>query len=334
MLALSNITNVTEELLFCHGLRFATYKQSRTVTHSVISAIALNTVIGAFSAVANSLMIFVVWKNDHLQTRINTLFTYLAITDALVGTCPIPMSAAFRIYQAKGVYYCNLGVAWAFSAYLLCLLSATAICVISADRFIATFYPMAYRRSDYPRKRNIFLFALYICWCIVLVFVLLRLITFLVFNGIVVIVLVATLSSGAYCYGKIVFKLRKNSHLKNDRRKQLDDSRIKRQCLTAGLINVALLVTYFPRLVATLIFFFEKEKRFELVYLSGVWSESFIYLNSAINPMLYFWRLKNVRAAVIEIIPNLTFGNRVQSYSTQIKMADLKERYTKRCSYI
>ena len=323
----SNITNVTELLLVCHGVRFLVHKESSVIFWHVVSAISLNTIIGTFSAISNLLMIFVVWRNRQLQTRTNILFTYLAVTDVLVGIFAFPLSAIVRIYQAKGIHSCSLGIAWGFSAYLLCFWSAFTVCIIGVDRFVATFYPMTYRRMDYPWKRNCTLFTLWFCWCFFLVVVYSRVVSFLVFNITLLIFIVTGLSTGVFCYIKIVYKLRENSLATNALKRKFHNNLVKRRCSTAGLITVALLVTYFPRLIVTVMHFFDEKKNFEFIYLSGVWSESLVFSNSAINPMLYFWRLKNVRSAVLEIFPKLKTGMRSQAYNAQIELPVRKERY-------
>ena len=324
---------MTESLLVCHGVRFIAHKESSVIFWHVVSAISFNSIIGTFSAASNSLMIFVVWKNRQLQTRINILFTYLAITDVLVGIFASPLSAVVRINQAKSIHYCSLGIVWGFSAYLLCFWSGITVCLIGVDRFIATFYPTTYRRLDYSRKRNYALIALWFCWCFFLVAVYLRLISFLVFNITILIFIVAALSSGVFCYAKVISKLRENSFLTNAFKRKCQNNILKRRCSTAGLIALALLVTYLPRLVVTVIHFFDEKKNFEFVYLSGVWSETLVFSNSAINPMLYFWRLKNVRSAVVKIFPKLNIRKRSQSYSTQIELSVRKERYIKNTSF-
>ena len=328
-----NRTNVEENLLFCHGLRLAAYKHSSLIFWNVAFTILLNAVIGIFSTLANLSIICVVWRRSHLRSRTNILFTYLAITDTLVGTCALPLSAVFRIHQAKGIHICKLGTAWAFSAYLLCLWSVSVIWVICIDRYVAIFYPMAYRRRKYERRRNFLLFASWFCLFLFILSSFLGLISYLFFSIVVFVLLFVTLSSGVYCYVRIIFKLRTDARKRGINGKAFNNHLIRRQCTTAGLVALAFVATYFPRLVVTIVISFYHKSNFELIYLSGLWSETLVYLNSAINPLLYFWRLKNVRATILEFLLSLRLGKRKQTYNLQMKKSDRRERYIKRlCS--
>ena len=323
-----NRTNVKENLLFCHGLRLVAYKHSSLVFWNVIFTVLLNAVIGIFSTLANLSIVCVVWRKSHLRSQTNILFTYLAITDALVGTCAIPLSAVFRIHQAKGMHICKLGIAWAFSAYFLCFWSVSVIWVICIDRFIGTFYPMAYRRRKYGSRRNFVLFASWFCLFLFILGSFLGFISYLIFNMVMLVLLFVTLSSGVYCYTRIICKLRANARRTSVNGKAFHNRLIRRRCSTAGLVTLGFVATYFPRFVVTIIISFYHKSSFELVYLSGLWSETLVYFNSAINPLLYFWRLENVRAAVLELLLTLGIGKRKQTYNVQMKMSDRRERYT------
>ena len=307
-MASSNITNTT---IHCHGLRFVEYQFSHLIYQNVLPSLALNVVIATLAVVANSVFILIIWKKRNLQTAANVLFTPLAVTDVLVGLCPVPMSAAFRFYQTKGIHLCGFGIAWAFSGYLLCVWSTMVICIISIDRYVATFQLQTYRTRAYHRKKLISLFLAWSFWLVFLIFPFTRILGFVVLNAAVFAFLIVVLSTVVFCYARIVCKLRSSAvSLRNftsnittrDAHKQFNDACTKRRCTTAGILVFAFVLAYLPRFAVTLVFFFEKKKQFDIVYLSGLWSETFIYLNSAVNPVLYLWRLRDVRLAFLQVL--------------------------------
>lgn len=291
----ANLTNATQPAMFCHGLRFREYHPSGLVLFNVAAGIIVNGMLAVFSFIANALVIFVVLKIPRLQTPTNILFTYMAVTDVLVSVCPIPLSAIFRFYQTRGIHLCAVGVAWAFTGYLLCVWSSTAIGIVSVDRLIAISYPLLYRKDFYRKRRTYFLLLLWFLWFVFLIFPFSRLLSFLGLNAAIFTYLVTILSSVTFCYSKIMYTLRKRMQ------GSTVDVRMERRYKTAGILTLAFIIAYLPRLIVTIIFFFEKNESFEIFYLSGVWSESFIYLNSAINPVLYIWRLPNVRASIFKL---------------------------------
>ena len=335
----ANITNVTKPSLFCSGLRFLEFKQSNLIFANVISSIVLNVILGVFATFANSLMIFIVWKNPSLQTPTNVMFTHLAFTDVLVGMCTIPLSVICRFYQTQGIFLCKLGIAWGTSAYLFCVWSTSAICAVSIDRYVATFYPVVFRRNSYHQKRKKLLLFFWFCWTIFTIFPASKLIGFLPLHVAVLAFIVIVMSTIVFCYARIIRWLKQNSNRlqKSEltaaslRKMKFDQMLTNRRCLTAGLLTLAFILTYSPRVFFSVIFFFAKEQSFEIVYLSGLWSEAVIYLNSAINPVLYFWRLENVRTAVCKLFEkSRNEGEQQPELGRELELTVSRERYIKR----
>ena len=272
--------------------------------------IILNSVIAVIAVFANGLFIAIIsWKTS-LQSPSVLLLTRLAMTDVLIGIFVIPMYNVIHYYRMKGLYLCTLSKVNAYFIYLLCFCSGTGIVFISLDRFIATVFPIAYRLPRHHKKIRRALYIVWGFWAAFLVIPYVKVIDTEVFHKIVTAVILASLFIVCSCYVVIIWSVRRASSrlsdkdLKNDQNEEkakAKRAKMRRMTATAVLIAFAFFFAYSPRFIRSIVL---NATGHSLVntYILGCWTTTVVYMNSAVNPVIYLWRLKNVRCALIKLI--------------------------------
>ena len=308
-----NGTNQSGVVFRCHGLQFLEYKISTAYFYTLVFASVFNSLIGAISTVSNSLMIFIIFKDKELRTKTNQLLTLLAITDVLVGTVVIPLWLVNRINALYGIHSCVLQMIHSFFAYLLCGWSGFGVCAISIDRFVATNHAVLFRRPAYHRNKTKILFFSWTTWLLFLSLPFSRRIGFKIFNLIVSSVIFLFLGVVGVCYFKVIKKLKKNarkvigngvSSIPKTFTQQTSHIAVRKKTTISALVTMAFFISLCPRFIMILVLTIIG-RDFDKVVVSGMCTEIFIYLNSAVNPILYIWRLPDVRRAVMSIIQRL-----------------------------
>ena len=117
------------------------------------------------------------------------------------------------------------------------------------------------------------------------------------------------LAISIYSYGKIFFTLRKNcqnrirDHVQPSDAYQLNIARYRKAVNSALLLQVTLVICYFPYF--TVAFFSTALGISPAMYLARQVTISLIFLNSSLNPVLYCWKIKDVRNSVKETVSKL-----------------------------
>ena len=302
-----NGTNLSGVTLVCYGLQFIEYKATDLSRYVLFATLVSNIMIGIISVMSNSLVVFVIFKDKELRTKTNQLLTLLAITDVLVGTVVIPLWLVNRINALYYIHSCVLQMIHSFFAYLLCGWSGFGVCTISIDRYVATNRCVMYRRQSYHRKKMRLLLGLWVVWLLFLPLPFSRVLGFKIFMLIVSFIMVILLGVVSVCYFKVIKKLKKNarkvigngvSSIPKTFTQQTSHIAVKKKTTISALVTMAFFISLCPRFIMILVLTIIG-RDFDKVVVSGMCTEIFIYLNSAVNPILYIWRLPDIREAVM-----------------------------------
>ena len=118
------------------------------------------------------------------------------------------------------------------------------------------------------------------------------------------------------CYAKIFFTLRRRQfcvhngafHGEQSQKIPLNIARYRKAVYIAVWLQVTLVVCYLPFGMLMALIRHESPDKSEItssVYLAGDITLSFVLANSSLNPLLYCWRIREVRKAVKETIRHL-----------------------------
>ena len=83
----------------------------------------------------------------------------------------------------------------------------------------------------------------------------------------------------------------------------LNIARYRKAVYSALWVQVILFICYLPFGITQALTDLKSVRFSSSVYLAKTFSFTFVFLNSALNPLLYCWKIKEVRQAVREVIP-------------------------------
>ena len=305
--------SATDPVDLCRFLTDSVEDPEYLFVHNLICSI-LNCVFLPPGIIGNVLVILAVWKTPSLQTPSNALLMSLATSDLAVGLLAQPSFSAWRISQMAGdvKVHCVAGVLSESFGWLLAGVSLFTVTAISVERFLAVHLHLRYH--DIVTRRGIakVVLSFWLLWIAITV------LRFFVVNrkmlriiAVNFLVITSVLMFLAYI---MIYRLVRRHQLQirqqcftrspdDNRNKNIDMVRYKRSTITMLYILGFFLLCYFPFLLVMLVELAIGETlQSKAAYLYTVTS---IFINSALNPLIYCWRMMEIRMAIRKII---TFG--------------------------
>ena len=257
----------------------------------------------AFTATLGNILIFLALRKvSSIHPPTKCLLRCLAMTDFCVGVVVQPLFAAFLMEIKSGkwrILYLTLST---FN-FTFCGLSFATATVISVDRLLALLLGLRYRHTVTLRRVR----------CLVVCFLLASIVTGFIYsvssrdfaNSAGFVVLITSLFLSVFSHVKIFLKLRQHQaqvrqHVGHEQGStgviSLNIERYKKIVSTMALVQLALVFCYFPLftflILATTTNWLKTGSFFHASALTVV------YFNSTLNPILYCWKMREVREAV------------------------------------
>ena len=307
-MALKNFTedenHKTIQELFCS----AEFVRGVKSEHIFLSS--LNIFLSFTAFLGNTLILVALHKETSLHPPSKLLYRNLAITDLCVGIIVEPLYVTNWTSVVKerwDICYYSLRTA-AFSAYTLCVVSALTLTAISVDRLLALLLGLRYRQVVTYRRTCITVTGFWILSIVVASTLLLNrhLTAWYQYTG-TSLCLVITI----FAYAKIFVTLRHNqihvqNHVAQGQPSQaipLNIARYRKALYSALWVQGTLVICYLPNTIAV---FLTPQTGMPLsMYLARELAASMVLLNSSLNPLLYCWKIREVRQAVKETLRQL-----------------------------
>ena len=265
----------------------------------------LNTFMSVTAFLGNSLILIALHKESSLHPPSKLLLRSLATTDLCVGLISQPLLATYCMSLANeqgNMFRYALAAAFATGS-IFCGVSVLTLTAISVDRLLALLLGLRYRQVVTLGRT----YAIVITtWVIAAVFSAMLfwnpLITF--WYGTIAIPLNLLIST--FSYTKIFLTLRQHQsqvqeHVQQpNQTNQLNIARYKKAVSTAIWLQLTLVACYLPYgVVRALVISGGRSTSVSNAYYYVV---SLVYLNSSLNPILYCWKIEEVRQAVKDTI--------------------------------
>ena len=273
-------------------------------TNVALIVISISTVL--FGIIANVLIIISYLKNYRLRTLSNIPLLSLAFADLLVTSVVKPLHVTRLIMEIYGKHDCNLWSLKRLSSYFSSGVSLLSVTVISVERFITLAYPLRYRIYLTKTRMNT---AIAVIWIVTFVLV-------MTYTGLIPYTVLRAIGTSTVilCTSTLlviwiwVYKLLRNhkKRITTDHRPSCSSKYETRQQIfkntrTSGVIVTGLVVSYLP-LVLMLGYYWLEQKSFTGIYLVTPWGETFVLAHSLFNPLYVFWRKREFRQTVRNII--------------------------------
>ena len=289
------------------GEPYYSEKLTEKIQGELIFLLVLNIFLSITAFVGNTLILVALPKETSLYPPSKLLFRNLAITDLCVGIIAEPLLVAYLMSLLKQrwdiCYYLDY-VGLAIGA-ILCSVSLFTLTAISVDRLLALSLGIRYRQVATLRKAYISVIIMWVISVVIGAAVYFLLGTVIFDWSMFILISLCVVISGL-CYTKIFFALRRSQIRLEDTSFQgptevikipLNLARYRKAVYSALWVQVTLVVCYLPFALATAI------PEFSLsVYLMTL---TLLLSNSSLNPLLYCWKIREVRQAVKDTVRHL-----------------------------
>ena len=267
-----------------------------------IALAVLSVVIGVFAVGLNSSVIASVSKTPSLRRPANLLLCSIAASDLLVGLVVLPTYVTARLLKINsGVSICVADFVWNLYSFFLVLFSGASLvqlCVMSWDRYKAVSDPMVYRANVSKRKTLKSIAVSWLMWAtltILLKFAVPQALSKYILPPIGAVLILVPIASQVAMYKAI---RRHNQQIVdiNSQTTAVALAREKKIAVTLRYVLTALLVCLLMPVIVQIVSVAIGNEKF--VTYGVPWAISFVFLNSCINPVIYFLRHPEMRAGV------------------------------------
>ena len=261
--------------------------------------LVLNIFLAIVTILGNKLILVALHHESSLHPPSKLLLRGLATTDLCVGLISQPVCVAFWVsIVVKNWTICRYSRMLRFIlGYLLGSVSLLTLTAISVDRLLSLLLGLRYRQVVTLKRTYLILAVIWVISTFAAVISLWNdLIT--TWYGYIGISLCLVISS--FSYSIIFWKLRQHQtqlHVQtNAETSPLNVTRYKRAVASALWLQLALITCYLPYEITDIIY--NLKDLTPSVFLAAQCGIILIYLNSALNPILYCWKIAEVRQAV------------------------------------
>ena len=271
--------------------------------------LAFNISLSVAAFLGNALILVALNKVTSLHPPTKLLLRCLAVTDLCVGlvTQPLTVIVLYLPYIADinwDVVH-NVAKVYIPLSCLLCGVTLLVSTAISVDRLLALSLGLRYRQVVTLRRIRVVAISIWLTGAS------LALLSYFwndPFSPTIGAALtLTTVIISVVCYTKIYVWLRQNQaaqirhhvHQRQPTRGEsppLNIARFKKTVSSIAWVQLALVVCYVPFAVVAIIANISGWTR--ITSLLWVFTTSLVYLNSSFNPILYFWKMREVRQAV------------------------------------
>ena len=269
---------------------------------------ALNIFLSITAILGNTLILVALHKKTSLHPPSKLLYRNLAITDLCVGIIVEPLYVTNWTSVVKerwDICYYSLRTA-AFSGDTLCVVSLLTMTAISVDRLLALLLGLRYRQVVTFRRTGIALLGMWIIsilgtssflWDPVIH-------QWYTYSG-VSLSLIALICSNTKIFSIVRHnQIQVQNHIVQGQPSQaipaLNIARYRKAVYSALWVQGTLIICYLPYGIAAAL---KRQRGMTLsIYRAQQFTATLVSLNSSLNPLLYCWKIREVRQAVKETL--------------------------------
>ena len=274
----------------------------------------LNAFLSYIAVTLNVITIHAITETSSLPKTLKTLLLSLSVSDLGVGLLVQPLFIALRIVELKqntdeNLAYNATYIAWLIQENLFTFASFFSVMALSADRFLAIHLFLRYKEIvTYKRVVAVVMSG----WVFCLFVSLIRL--WIPVNIMYVIFAI----SGAACFiGGTFFTVKiylaARGHINQVQALQVQHpsqngeminvARVRKFAITTIYIYFVLLISYLPNMCQLLyVGTLTSGSVTDTVKVISRYTLTLVFLNSTLNPLIYCWKMRNIRKTVINIL--------------------------------
>ena len=275
-----------------------------------IANCVVNILLAIAATLENLLILIAIWRTSTLHTPSYVLLFCLVLSDLGVGLVAQPLVVVHTIAKVQGVISvaCVTGVAVALLGTYLCSISLFSITAVSIDRYLALYLHLRYKQLV-TNKRVIALLAC--SWLFAGLVLSMWLWHPSLTYAIGVALGLGCIIITSFCFSRVYLILRRHLHQIHSLNSSISEptneapltssKHYRRSVLGMFMVYILLLLCYIPYLcISSAIVVQGTTIKNRLVF---ELMRTVLYANSAMNPLMYCWRLRDIRTAVLQNLP-------------------------------
>ena len=299
--------------LFCDEFLdyFSTYKELKDLRSTFITNCIFSNFLTHTSIMLNIVTIYAIHKTSAMAKTLKTLLLSLAFSDVAVGLFSQPIYTFFLVkwLQLENIN-CNTYQVLNISGYLFSTASFLGVVAVSVDRFLAVHLHLRYQELVTHKRVVVVVIGKWLCSAFVSSIALWGLPSARNITESVVAAFGFIITFVVYTRIYLTVRRHKNQIHSLQVQEVAHSDEIKHFIVlvksTASIFYVCLLllICYLPFLICTAVI---------RVYGSSIalkqfflYSWTLIFLNSSLNPVVYCWKMRHVRHAIVNILRKMS----------------------------
>lgn len=268
----------------------------------VIANCVLNGPLILISIIGNALLFGTIARTPSIRSTSLTMLCSLAVSDLLVGFIAQPLFIASELTRDPFVEKLSEMMGCALCGVSLCTMTA-----MSVDRFLAIHYPMRYQSATVAKPRIVYA-SIAAIWIVNVSSLGLYFWNWTTYFIIMAVGVCFCLLISTYSYIKIYRIVRRHQvQIRSQEQaaaqrcngpQNFRMKRVKRTAINTFIFYVAMALCYVPILISLSL----SSISFENWTKTWHFADTVVFLNSSINPLLYCWRLGDLRAAIAKTV--------------------------------
>ena len=288
---------------------YCSQELTQVLDDQIICLSVINTLLAFTAIVGNTLILIALHKENSLHKPSKVLIRNLVASDLLVGFAELVLvgqwiSILQEHWQSCRYFY----LAYIVGAFVSMSLSLYTLAAISVDRLLALFLGLSYRQVVTLRRVYVVVIAVWV------LSVGNATLAFLSPDAVKVVQAIGSiicLITASFCYTRIFFRLHHQQTQVNNispgqenQTIPLNISRYRKTVSTSLWLQLALVLCYFPYMLLAPFALPENENIHSwALYIPLYFTVTLMFFNSTLNPILYCWKIKEVRRKVKDMFP-------------------------------
>ena len=321
VMATANVSEDTKQLTYEELMCWEGLTAAPGIHDQLIFLSVLNIFFSIIAFLGNSLILVALRKESSLHPPSKLLLRSLAATDFCVGLIAEPLAIAYwmSVVNEDWIICCSVSAAFRITSVTLGGVSLVTMTLISVDRLLALLLGLRYRQVVTLKRTYMIVVSSWVGSAAIT--------TMYFWNSLItwwsiMIVEPLCLLTSIFSYTKIFVSLRHHQARLQDQAQRpnktfpLNIAMYKEAVLSVIWLQVTLVACYLPQGIVSA--FSINSVVSVSVFLASHYTATLVFINSSLNPILYCWKIKEVRQAVKETIRQVLCGSSCQLMSSYI----------------
>ena len=280
------------------------------IHNQLISLLLLHSFLSITAFLENALILTALHKVSSLHAPSKLLLSSLATTDLCVGLIAEPLAVTYlqTSLTEKWVIYRYAFSVFQTATYILCAVSLFTMTAISVDRLLALLLGLRYRQV--VKLKRMYL-AITFFWVVSILGSTIPFFSVSVTLWYTYILILVCLLTSIFSYARIFLTLRHNqvqieSHSTQGQPRKgipFNVTRYRKTVASALWVQLTLLLCYLPQVIVDILIL--ESGITQSLFVARAFAATLVFLNSSLNPIIYCWKIKEVRLAAKDTVRKL-----------------------------